>query len=109
MEGPYFLGIDVGTQGARAALLDVKGNLVSAQEEAFLLSDRSREEQSPDDWWNACMLSLKKLTREAAPLIDLQQVKAAAVTSTSGTVIPLDADHRPLHNAIMYSDQRSAE
>lgn len=31
-----------------------------------------------------------------------------SVTSTSGTVIPLDANHAPLHAALMYDDSRSA-
>lgn len=108
MEAPYFLGIDIGTQGARVVLIDASGNIAGSREEAFPLNDQSREEQSPDEWWKACMRSLTALVAEVKTAIDLKDIKAVSVTSTSGTVIPLDDDHTPLHNAIMYSDKRSA-
>lgn len=108
MTAPFFLGIDIGTQGARVVLIDVKGNMIAGAEEDFPLSNQSREEQSPDEWWQACLRSLKKLIDDARTIVDLKDIKAVSVTSTSGTVIPLDAHNEPLHNAIMYSDKRSA-
>jgi sugar (pentulose or hexulose) kinase len=107
MTPPFFLGIDVGTQGARAVLIDVKGNVIADSEEDFPL-DQSREEQSPYEWWHACLRSLQKLITSAKPLVNLIHIKAVSVTSTSGTVIPIDEQNEPLHNAIMYSDKRSA-
>lgn len=107
MKAPYFLGIDVGTQGARVVLIDVCGNLVGSREEAFPLSSQSREEQSAQAWWEACLRSLKALVKDVKDTVSLKEVKAVSVTSTSGTVIPLDKNHEPLHNAIMYSDKRS--
>lgn len=109
MTGPYFLGIDVGTQGVRVVLLDAGGNIVRSCEEIFHLDKNSREEQSPLDWWESCLHSLKRLFKDSGAVIDLKEILAASVTSTSGTVIPLDAKQMPLHNAIMYSDMRSVE
>lgn len=109
MTGPYFAGIDIGTQGARVVLADAGGNVVATYEDVFPLNDQSREEQSPDLWWDTCLRCLTMLFKDAGSMIPLQEVRAIAVTSTSGTVIPLDKDHRPLHHAIMYSDNRSAE
>lgn len=108
MTAPFFAGIDIGTQGARVVLVDVKGDLVAEGEEVFPLSSGSREEQSPGEWWLSCMRSLQKMLTGARSAADLKQIKAIAVTSTSGTVIPLDVHNEPLHNAIMYSDNRSA-
>ncbi len=108
MEAPYFLGIDIGTQGARVVLIDVKGNMVAGSEEAFPLNSQSREEQSPAEWWQACLRSLRALLVEAEKIISLTDIKAISVTSTSGTVIPLDRHNEHLYNAIMYSDNRSA-
>lgn len=104
----YFIGIDIGTQGARVVMIDEKGRVIASDERVFALSDKSREEQSPLLWWDTCFSSLSRLLKEAGA-IDVNHIKAIAVTSTSGTVIPLDKDHRPLHDAIMYSDKRSAE
>ncbi|HEY8971653.1 MAG TPA: FGGY-family carbohydrate kinase [Puia sp.] len=105
----YFIGIDIGTQGARVVMMDAVGELVGSREEAFPLSASSREEQSPQQWWEVCSSLLRKLVEDVRRTIDVRQVRAVAVTSTSGTVIPLDERHEPLYPAIMYSDPRSAE
>ncbi len=109
MTAPFFLGVDIGTQGARVVLIDAAGNLIGSEEEDFPLSNQSREEQSPYAWWEACMRSLKRLIDEARLRVSVDEIKAVSVTSTSGTVIPIDVNNEPLHNAIMYSDKRSAE
>ncbi len=106
---PYFIGIDIGTQGARAVLLSAEGKLINEKKEDFLLDERSREEQSPAEWWDICLTILKNLIGEVRKSIEVENISAIAVTSTSGTVIPLDKDNRPLHNALMYSDKRAAE
>jgi sugar (pentulose or hexulose) kinase len=104
----YFIGIDVGTQGVRVVLMDEIGTVHGNQEEEFALTDRSREEQSPRQWWEACWRCLQTLLTSLKTDIDRQAVKAVAVTSTSGTVIPLDRYNEPLHDALMYSDPRPA-
>jgi len=105
----YFIGIDVGTQGARVVLLDAEGRVTANAERAFALNNASREEQSPDLWWEACLVCLKEMVSKLNKGFDLSEVVAMSVTSTSGTVIPIDMAHRPLHNAIMYSDKRSVK
>ena len=107
MKRPFFLGIDIGTQGARVALMDAAGDIIGSEEEKFPLNDKAREEQSPQGWWDACLASLKKMLAGSGGLIEPDSIRAVAVTSTSGTVIPLDVNYRPLHDAIMYSDKRS--
>lgn len=109
MEESYFIGIDVGTQGARVVLMSASGELLNMREEVFPLDGGSQQEQPPNQWWEVCLNQLKALTSSVATTIDLRAVKAVAVTSTSGTVIPVDGKMEPLHNAIMYSDPRSAE
>lgn len=109
MKGPFFIGVDVGTQGARIVLLDSEGEMVAHAEETFPLNPASREEQSPEAWWKACCTGLRQITTELKGRIPHDAIKGIAVTSTSGTVIPLDANHNPLHQAIMYSDQRSVK
>jgi D-ribulokinase len=109
MNNPYFIGIDVGTQGARAVLIDTTGEVLGSGEQAFPLSNQSREEQSPEQWWLDCLLCLQQVITQVKSKIKLTEVLAISVTSTSGTIIPLDRNNQPLHNAIMYSDPRSAE
>lgn len=109
MSHHYFIGVDIGTQGARTVLLDEKGQQVAATEAGFVLNQQSREEQSADEWWTVCQALLADLCRDAAGQIDLQQVRALAVTSTSGTIVPINREASPLCPAIMYSDPRSEE
>lgn len=109
MNPPYFIGIDIGTQGARVVLMDARGNIVHHGEEGFPLSDESREEQSPSLWWEACRRILRSVIADARRDISVNELRAISVTSTSGTMIPLSKDMRPLHPAIMYSDPRSVE
>lgn len=106
---PYFLGIDIGTQGARVLLLDANGTVTASAGKVFALNEASREEQSPYLWWDACRGSLKELIGQLDSEFNFKEIKAVSVTSTSGTVIPLDAQCKPLHNAIMYSDKRSGK
>lgn len=105
-----FIGIDVGTQGVRLILVDQHGNQIFSEGESLTLTDRSREEQSPQEWWMACLRLLKAMRTSIEKELEAGlALKSIAVTSTSGTVIPLDVNNEPLHPAIMYSDQRSAE
>ena len=105
---PYFIGIDIGTQGSRVVLLDATGEVKASSEKNFPLNEESREEQSPESWWEACKSCLVSLTKDINHQQAFRQVLAIGVTSTSGTVIPLDVNNEPLHNAIMYSDKRSS-
>lgn len=104
----YFLGVDVGTQGVRVVLLDDTGNTIGTSEKVFPLTPHSREEQSPALWWESVRECLQNLVVSVRKSIDLNAIKAVSVTSTSGTVIPIDEHNEPLHNALMYSDTRPA-
>ena len=104
---PYFLGIDIGTQGARVALVDSAGEIIGSAGRVFELNEQSREEQSPEGWWEACVTSIRLLLQQEKARAAAPGIKAMAVTSTSGTVIPVDDSYRPLHDALMYSDKRS--
>lgn len=105
----YFIGIDIGTQGARIILVDQRGILIASASRSFALDEYAREEQSPTIWWNAGVELLDEVLNSLPANFDKSAIQAVSVTSTSGTVIPLDVNNQPLHDAIMYSDGRSAE
>lgn len=109
MSMSYFLGIDVGTQGARVVLLTEKGEQLGSREEVFPLSSNSREEQSPLEWWDCCARLIPALLNDVSGRINREKIKSIAVTSTSGTIVAIDNDANPLVPAIMYSDPRSVK
>src|SRR6266853_2853340 len=62
----YVLGVDVGTGGTRALVIDEAGRVVnSAAEEhdPFATPHSGWAEQHPDDWWRAAQLAIRKVLR----------------------------------------------
>jgi len=105
---PYFAGIDIGTQGARVVVLGIDGQIAAQASRVFPLTEDSRETQDPELWWQSCRDCFLEISTDSRNVNLLKSITAIGITSTSGTVIPLDENHQPLHPAIMYSDQRSA-
>lgn len=110
----YVLGLDVGTQGVRALVCDGDGNILTQAAEKFHTSGSSNSlpsgffEQNPEDWWNAASICLKRIVHDLSKSgISLEEIAAIAVDSTSGTIVPLDAEGAPLRPAIMYNDTRA--
>lgn len=114
MASELFIGLDVGTQGARAIACDARGRVAAEAAAPFAHPPREPQpgwhEQRPDDWWNAAVACLTQLARATnAAGYPSEALGRIAVTSTSGTILLVDAAGRPLLPAIMYSDARAAE
>lgn len=99
-----YLGIDIGTSGVKAVLLDSDGAVV-AQANAPLNVRRPHalwSEQDPADWWSAteaAVLALPADLRAAVLAVGLAgQMHGATL---------LGADDRPLRPAILWNDGRS--
>jgi len=109
---PGFLGLDVGTQGVRAIWSDDRGQVVAEASAQFGgevavggLPD-GWFEQHPKVWWDTCVDVIRQ-TVQSARRKTSDELTAIAVDSTSGTVVPIDTNGRPLRPAIMYSDTRA--
>ena len=85
------LGIDLGTSGVRAIVLD--GGAVRAAGAARLDPARRRD---PGALWAA--------VTEVLSGLDLAGVEAVAVDGTSGTVLPVQADGTPAGSLSLYND-----
>ena len=107
-----YMGLDVGTQGVRCVVSDEKGRLAAAKSTPFEVLNVSGHagwyEQEPGHWQGAaedaiagCMAQLRDAGR--AP----EEVAAISIDGTSGTVVALDGEHRPLTRGIMYNDPRA--
>lgn len=90
------IGIDIGTSGVRAALVDSLRQPL-ALGTAPIPPERRRD---PTAWWEAVATALDALRAHA----DLSGVRALAVDGTSGTVLPIDPNGIPLAAASMYND-----
>jgi ribulokinase len=101
------LGIDVGTQSARAALMTPQGATV-AMGSAKIASDYPHPgwaEQRPSDWWNAIALAVQTSLKG----IDPARVKAIGLDATACTVVACADDGTPLRPALLWADQRAVK
>ncbi|MCK4743369.1 MAG: FGGY-family carbohydrate kinase [Sulfuriflexus sp.] len=102
-----FIGIDLGTSACRVAVLDAQEQLLSFSNTPLPdpISEGLTCEQSPNDWWQACQISLQ----EALQGLDAQKVSSIAVDGTSSTLLLCDATGQVTHPALMYRDQRAQQ
>jgi D-ribulokinase len=101
------LGIDVGTSGVRAAAIDAAGCRAGFAVAAMPapLSQNGLLIQDPAVWWRATRCVLQKLAQQ----IDLKRIGSLAVDGTSGTVVGIDVNGRPVAPAQMYNSKASGE
>jgi xylulokinase len=100
-----YIGIDLGTSGVKAILLNEQGKVIASQTEALSISRPHPlwSEQNPLAWWNAtdrAMLALKQQQ-------DLSAVKGLGLTGQMHGATLLDKNHRVLRPAILWNDGRS--
>jgi sugar (pentulose or hexulose) kinase len=94
------IGIDLGTSGARAALVDGGGKLIALGRAPIAPAAR----RAPEAWWQAVTAALHDLGATAS----LAAVRAIAVDGTSGTVLGLDPAAAPCGEAWLYNDPAPA-
>ena len=103
-ESEVWLGLDLGTQSARALAVTADGEIVGAGTQP-LTSDRSgsRHEQDPEAWWRA----IAAASSEAMQTVFAGAVRGVAVDATSGTILLVDRKGSPLTPGLMYDDTRA--
>lgn len=105
-----FIGIDLGTSGVKAVLLDRAGD-VRGSASAPLTASRPQprwSEQAPQDWWQAARSALRALIAEAAGAgIAAASIEAIGLTGQMHGATLLDANGEVLRPAILWNDGRS--
>ncbi len=107
--GELVLAIDVGTQSTRAALVDLKGeilHLVKTAVEPYFSERPGWAEQRPETYWQVLGDSCRRLLQRAGPLAE--RVVAVTLATQRGTYVNVDHDGVPLRPAIVWLDQRKA-
>ena len=100
LESALVLGIDIGTSGVRAVLMNSKFDVVAQQ--SRLLSDFGSNHRNPAFWWKSLESALDQLRIEAHE--QWSQVAGISVDGTSGTMLALNSEQEPIGDALMYND-----
>ena len=105
----YFLGVDVGTTGAKAILIDEDGKVISTASSEYPMFNPKPlwSEQNPGDWWNAVQLSFKRILSNSK--VDAEKIKGIGLTGQMHGLVLLDKDGKVLRPCIMWNDQRTSK
>ncbi|HHX42770.1 MAG TPA: xylulokinase [Chloroflexi bacterium] len=104
----FLIGIDIGTTGAKALLIDAEGRVAgSATVEYPLYTPRPLwAEQEPEDWWQATIDALRQLLHTTS--VDTAELAGIGLTGQMHGMVLLDAQGQVLRPCIMWNDQRTA-
>src|ERR1700682_5793269 len=103
-----WLGIDVGTGGSRALLVDDRGSVrasVTALHEDMHMERPLWAEQRPENWWDAVVMAVRRVLAKAA--VGGSQVKGIGISGQMHGLVILDGKNRVIRPSLIWCDQRS--
>jgi len=104
----YWLGIDVGTGGTRALLVDrngaVKAGFTAPHDEMTMLQPLWAE-QRPENWWDASQAAIRGVLAQAA--ISGNDIQAIGLSGQMHGLVILDENGAVLRPSLIWCDQRS--
>lgn len=104
----YLLGIDVGTSGTKALLIDESGKVVARAVSDYPLYTPKPlwAEQEPTDWWRATCESIREVLNRSGATGE--EVKGVGLSGQMHGSVFLDENNQVIRPAILWCDQRTA-
>lgn len=105
----YLLGVDVGTSGVKALLIDSFGAVIASASESYPLYTPQPlwAEQNPDDWWHATCTAIRRMLAQAG--VDAAQVRGVGLSGQMHGSVFLDERGESIRPALLWCDQRTAD
>ena len=100
-----YLGIDLGTSGIKAVVIDEVGGLVAQTSVPLTVSNPQPlwSEQDPEEWWQGLLLALGQLGQQ----IPLKSIRSMGLAGHMHGATLLDQDGKILRPCILWNDGRS--
>ncbi len=104
----YLLGVDLGTSGVKALLVDARGAVVASASESYPLHTPQPlwAEQDPNDWWNATCTAIRAVLGQAG--VAANQVCSVGLSGQMHGSVFLDENGESIRPALLWCDQRTA-
>ena len=101
------LGIDLGTSSVKVVVISPDARLlgIGTAEYSILTPSIGYAEQNPGDWWQASVHAVRQALENAGR----PQVSAIGFSGQMHGFVLISAEKLPVHPAIIWADQRSAE
>lgn len=110
MSAKYILALDQGTTSSRAILFDQSGNIVAVAQKEFkqYYPHPGWVEHDPEEIWSSQFSVMAEVMARKG--ISTDQVAGIGITNQRETTIVWDKDTgKPVYNAIVWQDRRTAE
>ena len=104
----YWLGLDIGTGGSRALLIDDKGAVAAgftAPHDDMKMERPGWAEQDPRNWWDAAQKAVQGVLQAAGA--KGEDVKAVGLSGQMHGLVLLDAANEVIRPSLIWCDQRS--
>ena len=104
-----FLGLDIGTSGVKACVVDERGRTIARANEPLRLSAPKPgwAEQDPADWWKASLRVVKKVVAETRKARG--EIAAIGLSGQMHTSVFLDKANQVIRPALLWCDGRTTK
>jgi len=105
----YYLGIDIGTSGTKALIMDARAKvLATATAEHGISAPRPGwSEQDPEEWFSATVKAVRAVVKKAR--INGKSIAGIGLSGQMHGLVITDGAGKPLRPSIIWNDQRTAE
>ena len=106
----YWLGVDIGTGGSRALLVDAEGHVaagVTAVHEDIQMAHPLWAEQRPENWWDAAVEAIQGVLAKAG--VRGEDIAGVGLSGQMHGLVLLDSQNQVIRPALIWCDQRCQE
>ncbi|NNA37653.1 xylulokinase, partial [Pseudomonas lundensis] len=103
----YLMGIDIGTSGVKAIIIDNAGRVILSKIESYDINivKKGWMEQDPEQWWHGTTTVVREIVRESG--INKDEIKDIGFSGHMHRSVFLDENNKVLRPAILWNDTRT--